>query len=116
MLDGRLDRLFRAAPAWAGQAGGGAEQPADQRALRVDLAASRPQVHAVELGQRGLVFGVTAHRQTRQFLGRRRHRPTAVMAAGYTVEARYLPAQVVDLAVCAAHARAILKRETQCTA
>ena len=50
-----------------------------------------------------IVLGIALDRQTRQLLGRSRDRPTAVVATGHAVEARNLPAQLVDLAVGAAH-------------
>lgn len=101
----RVDRLLRATATGAGQARRGAEQAADHRPLLVHRAAARPQVHAVQALQRGILFGLGLARQAGHFLGRGGDRATAIMAAGLALERGDEFAQEVDLVAVAGHDR-----------
>lgn len=96
---------FRAAAARAGQAGGGAKQSTDQRSLRIGLAAVRPQVHAIPVGEGSVVLSNALVRQAGHFFRRSGDRATTIVTARFAGEARNLAAQVIDFAVGTGHAR-----------
>src|SRR3979490_93037 len=99
----RVNHLDRAPTVWARQVRGGAEQATDQRSLVVHRAAIGPQVNAVQLAQGSLLLGSRLPRQTRHFLGRGSHRPTAIVATWHTFKRRDLLPQKADFLAVAAH-------------
>ncbi len=103
LLDSRVNQGFGAAAIGAWQRSRSAEQAADQRALVVHRATVRPQVHAVELVERCLLLCRGLARQARHLFGRRRHRPTTIMATRHAGEGWNLPPQIADFLAIAAH-------------
>ena len=68
-FDASVDHLLRAAAIRAGKLRRGAEQPADQRALGINLAPINTKMRAAQCRQRQVMFRVTFNGQSRHLFG-----------------------------------------------